>query len=182
MPRPPSNIGQALLDVPFPQMIREMGLGVAEAQFALDRVSIRITQLMAGFSEDENGNLVPDTSALIKLSEDSEPISLLQLGFTPTFYQYVDTVFELKMSMSMATSREASASINVDADARVGFFSNYAALSTSVSASYASKFQYSAEGSSMMRTKLVSLPAPQILEERIRFEMNRLNEAANEES
>ncbi len=168
MPKAPSNIGKALMDVPFPEMIRQMGLGIAEAQYALDKVSIRITQLMAGFSEDEEGKMVPDVTALIKLSEDSEAVSLLSLGFTPTFYQYVDTVFELKMAMSMTSSREASASISVDAAARVGMFSNYAALSTSVNASYSQKYQYSAEGSSLMRTKLVSIPAPTILEDRIR--------------
>jgi hypothetical protein len=156
------------MDVPFPEMIRQMGLGIAEAQYALDKVSIRITQLMAGFSEDENGNVVPDESALIKLSADSEPVSLLSLGFTPTFYQYVDTVFELKMSMSMTSSREASVSTEASASARIGAFGNYAAVSASVNASYSQKFQYSAEGSSLMRTKLVSLPAPTILEERIR--------------
>jgi len=168
MPKPPSSIGQALTDVPFPEMIRQMGLGIAEAQYALDKVSIRITQLMAGFSEDENGNMVPDASALIKLSEDSEPVSLLSLGFTPTFYQYVDTVFELKMSMSMSQSREVSAGTSAEASGRVGFLGNYAAFSASVNASYSQKFQYSAEGSSSMRTKLVSIPAPTILEERIK--------------
>ena len=39
---------------------------------------------------------------------------------------------------------------------------------SSVSASYASKFQYSAEGSGLLRTKLVPVPPPAILEERIR--------------
>ena len=39
---------------------------------------------------------------------------------------------------------------------------------SSVSASYASKYSYSAEGSSLIRTKLVPVPSPAILEERIR--------------
>ncbi len=39
---------------------------------------------------------------------------------------------------------------------------------SSVSASYSAKYQYSAEGSSLMRTKLVPVPPPAILEERIR--------------
>jgi hypothetical protein len=178
MPKLPNSAGQALMDVPFAEMIRQMGLSIAEAQYALDKVSIRITQLMAGFSEDENGNVVPDSSALLQLTEDSEPVSLLSLGFTPTFYQYVDTVFELKMSISMASTREVAASVSASASGQVKLFKNYAAFSTSVNASYSNKFQYSSEGSSSMRTKLVSLPAPAILEERIRFEMNRLNEEA----
>ncbi|WVM90436.1 hypothetical protein UMZ34_09950 [Halopseudomonas pachastrellae] len=38
-------------------------------------------------------------------------------------------------------------------------------------ASYASKYSYSAEGSSLLRTKLSPVPPPPILEERIRAMM-----------
>jgi len=43
-------IGQDLLNVPFPAMIRSMGLAIAEAQYELDIVSMKIARLMAGFS------------------------------------------------------------------------------------------------------------------------------------
>jgi hypothetical protein len=39
---------------------------------------------------------------------------------------------------------------------------------TAVSAAFASKYQYSAEGSSLLRTKLVPVPPPAILQERMR--------------
>lgn len=95
-------------------------------------------------------------------------ISMLELGFTPTFYQFVDTVIELKMSISMNSSVETSqSSTRISAKASLGFFSAKANVSC-VSASFASKYQYSAEGSSIMRTKLVPIPPPAILEERIR--------------
>ena len=42
-------------------------------------------------------------------------------------------------------------------------------MSTStVYAAYSSKYSYSAEGSSLLRTKLVPVPPPTVLEERIR--------------
>jgi hypothetical protein len=45
-------------------------------------------------------------------------------------------------------------------------------VSTSqVNASYSQKYSYSAEGSSLLRTKLVPIPPPAILEERIRQQM-----------
>jgi hypothetical protein len=39
---------------------------------------------------------------------------------------------------------------------------------TQVDATYSSKYSYSAEGASLLRTKLVPVPPPAILEERIR--------------
>jgi len=41
-----------------------------------------------------------------------------------------------------------------------------------VDASYSSKYSYSAEGSSLLRTKLATVPPPTILEERIRSMMD----------
>jgi len=39
---------------------------------------------------------------------------------------------------------------------------------TPVDATYSSKYSYSAEGASLLRTKLVPVPPPPVLEERIR--------------
>lgn len=157
-----NNIGQELLNVPFPEMVKNLGLGIAEAQYALDKVSIRIAQMMAGFRLDENDKLVKDDTALIKLQENGDSYSLLALGFTPTFYQFVDTYIEFKMAISMKQENEAKASLSVKARAPFGVFT------ASVNASYSQKFQYSAEGSSAMRTKLVTVPAPAIFEQRIK--------------
>jgi len=156
-------IGQDLLNAPFPQMVRQLGVGIAEAQYELDQSSFRLLQLLAGYRQEDDGRLVADDSSLVRLSQDSEPVSLLALGFTPTFYQFVDTVIEIKMAMSMSRSREVSASVN--ARARAIFYS------ASVNASYSQKYQYSAEGSSLMRTKLVTVPAPAALESRIREDL-----------
>ena len=158
------SIGTELLNAPFPEMIKNLGLGIAEAQYALDRVSIRITQLMAGFKEDGDGNLVPDESSLIKLQEGGTGYSLLTLGFTPTFYQFVETYIELKMAISMTKSTEFKAAVSV----KVLGVGTGVMVAASVNASYAQKYQYSAEGSSMMRTKLVTVPVPAIFEQRLK--------------
>lgn len=159
-----SSVGAELLNAPFPQMVRELGVGIAEAQFALDQVSIKITQLMAGYKLNDQGNLVADNSSFIKLTANGESYSLLALGFTPTFYQFVDTVIELKMAVSMTQSSEVSLS----SKANVLFVA-------SVNASYSQKYQYSVEGSSLMRTKLVTVPAPAALERIIQTELQSDN-------
>ncbi|MDA3904795.1 MAG: hypothetical protein PF484_01850 [Bacteroidales bacterium] len=156
------SIGQELLNAPFPELVKNLGVGIAEAQYALDRVSVRIAQMMGGFKYDNDGNFVQDNSALVKLSANSEPVSLLALGFTPTFYQYVETYIELKMAISMSTSKEASVKVKAKAKIPFGIFS------ASVNASYSQKYQYEANGSSEMRTKLVTVPAPVIFEQRVK--------------
>lgn len=157
-----NTIGQDLLNVPFPEMVKNLGLGIAEAQYELDKVSIRIAQLMSGFKLDADGEMVRDDTALIKLQENGEAYSLLALGFTPTFYQFVDTYIELKMAISMKQESELKGSLSLKAKAPFGLYS------ASVNASYAQKYQYAAEGSSSLRTKLVTVPAPAIFEQRIK--------------
>ena len=172
------SVGTDLLNAPFPEMVKTLGIGIAEAQYELDLVSMKIARMMAGYQPDEepeDGSAptagTPERTVLVPLGDGNE-YSLLELGFTPNFYQFVDTMIELKMSISM--SRESnysrsSTTVNASVKGKVGFFSASAKMRVStVSASYASKYQYSAEGSSLMRTKLVPVPAPAILEERIR--------------
>jgi hypothetical protein len=185
----PSNasIGQQLLDVPFPQMVKSMGLAIAEAQFELDRVGLRLAQMMSGKYQIEIPD--PDDPEKVKVEEreafvtfDGKELSMLELGFTPTFYQFVDTIIEVKISLSMSYQREYKrTSSRSSVSASGGFYlfgGGFSARASSVSASYASKYQYSAEGSSLLRTKLVPVPPPTVLEERIRSILER--EAAKE--
>ncbi|PSJ38824.1 hypothetical protein [Allosphingosinicella deserti] len=177
------SVGTELLAVPFPEMIQRLGVGVAEAQLQMDMVSLRIARLMAGYDETEDDGDVEDAENLpedagVKSPRylidfgDGNSYSLLELGFTPTFYQFVDTVIELKMSISMTRTTEAKLSRSSTTAKAKGFAVPFAAggsvSTSSVSASFASKYQYSAEGSSLMRTKLVPVPPPAVLEERIR--------------
>ncbi len=149
-----SQITKELLNAPFPEMVKNLGKSIAEAQYALDRVSMKLAQEMVATKVDLGG----------------KEYSLLALGFTPTFYQYVDTLIEIKMVFSMTQSKE------VGIEATVGA-SYLGIVSASVTGSYSQKYQYSAEGSSLMRTKLVTIPSPPILEQRLR----ELQDAENKE-
>lgn len=170
-----ASIGQDLLDVPFPEMVKSMGLAIAQAQFDLDNTSLRLARMMAGEDYDvpdpnDPTKTVKGPKAMVQF--DGKELSLMELGFTPTFYQFVDTIIEVKVSISMSQESQSSFSrTTVNAEVEGGFAVFYAKTSakvSTVSASYASKYQYSAEGSSLLRTKLVPVPPPAMLEQRIR--------------
>lgn len=102
-------------------------------------------------------------------------ISMLECGFTPTFYQFVDTIIEVKISIRYTQEGSTNSAVNNNiksSAARIGFglgrikFGR-SVQTTQVNASYAQKYSYSAEGSSLLRTKLVPIPAPAVLEQRI---------------
>jgi hypothetical protein len=113
-------------------------------------------------------------------------MSMMELGFTPTFYQFVDTIIEVKIaikitrettygSKSTDTLRTDTSNKSSKGGGIWSFFggsssnSSRSTVQTSqVDASYQAKYGYSAEGSSLLRTKLNPLPPPPILEERIR--------------
>lgn len=168
------NIGQELLDVPFPEMIKNMGMAIAQAQFELDNVSLRLAQMMAGADYEVPDPEDPERTKVVnaKVHFDGQQLSLMELGFTPTFYQFVDTIIEVKISISFSKETSNNYSTRtVTAQMEGGhafFYAKASAKVSSVSASYAAKYQYSAEGSSLLRTKLVPVPPPAILEERIR--------------
>lgn len=166
------NIGQELLNVPFPEMVKNLGVGIAEAQYALDRVSIRIAQMMSGHKLNSNGEMVKDETSLIVLKEGSKGVSLLALGFTPTFYQFVESHISMKMAMSFQKSKELEVEAKVAGKVRTGIYS----VSASVNAKYSQKYQFDASGSSELSTKLVTVPAPAIFESRLRELMDKKEE------
>ena len=141
-----ANVGQELLNVPFPEMVFKLACAIAESQLKLDLFSCDVAKLMGDPKKasvelpdltDASGN------ATIKTS-------LIGAGFQPTFYQFSETIIEVKMAITCATSHEAT--VSTSAKGGIGLFS------ASVNASYTGKYSYSVEGSSLLRTKLVPLP------------------------
>ena len=181
-------IGQELLNVPMVEMIRSMAFAIADAQVELDRASMAVTQMMSGQMPelDANGAQVKDTTGAPKWVDTKVPftvpkkktdgtlvleqdkLSMMELGFSPTFYQFVDTIIEVRIDITI-TSGSSYKNSYKNQGTRVGFGGGGFAVNTSqVNASYASKYSHSAEGSSFLRTKLVPVPPPSILEDRIR--------------
>jgi len=181
------SVGQELLNVPMGEMIQSMGLAIAEAQYSLDEIGMRLAQMMSGEYEIETVDPVSGETEVEKRTSyvtfDGEKLSLLELGFTPTFYQFTDTIIEVKISISMSYEHNKSLTKKSKSKSIVGggipgIFGGAKMRSSSVSATYSSKYQYSAEGSSLLRTKLSPIPPPAVLEERIRAVIERKQEEA----
>ncbi|WP_430406047.1 hypothetical protein [Fluviicola sp.] len=102
-------------------------------------------------------------------------ISMLECGFTPTFYQFVDTIIEVKISIKYTqegTYNTSSSSGNTSAPRRIGLAflrgrSGRSIQTAQVNASYSQKYSYSSEGSSLLRTKMAVVPPPSALQDRI---------------
>jgi len=87
--------GEALLDAPMPELIQKMGLAIAEAQLRLDQMAVRVAGLLSEAKvefKDAAGNV--------------KPRSLLELGFTPTFYHFTETDIEIKLTLQMKIEEE----------------------------------------------------------------------------
>ncbi len=165
-------------------MIESLGRGIAEAQLELDLKSVEIAQLMSGNEVRQPSPLHPEDRSRDRVVQaprlafgrnyrdpddpdvnDTVPaeFSLLELGFTPTFYQFVETILEIKMSVSMSaeTEIERHERHTTTRKKTTGFFRRKTTTHvTSVSSRFSAHFQYSVEGSSYVRTKLVPVPPP----------------------
>jgi len=176
---------------------------------ALDADSVKLTEVvlqlvnkLGELSDTQQDDLANNgESAIASAQVDGKPLldeiirvptrlSMMELGFTPTFYQFIDTIIEVKIAIKMTRTVESSRTVSDASRDRssssnrskrgggiFGLFggkrsSSYAGKSsvqtTQVDATYSSKYSYSAEGASLLRTKLVPVPPPAILEERIR--------------
>lgn len=157
------SVGQELLDTPFPEMVAKLAMGIATAQQALDENSVNTATILADtaievvlgvtqtIDEDENGNVTVDFT-----QSEPVPVSLIQIGLLPTFYQFSEATIEVTMDIKTTTSRETN--VKVSATANVGF----AAWSASVRAdvSHNRKFGQEVRGTSRLFTRLVPVPPP----------------------
>ena len=141
-----ANVGQELLNVPFPEMVYKLACAIAEGQFKLDMFSCEVAKIM-GDPEKAKVELPDLTDAT---GNSTITTSLIGAGFQPTFYQFSETIIEVKMSITCATSHEATVSTSAKA--------GWGVFSASVNATYTGKYSYNAEGSSLLRTKLVPSP------------------------
>lgn len=138
-----ADVPRLILEAPLPELIEKLGIAVAEAQLAMDRTGVAIAQLLA------------DESSSIDLGD--RPRTLLELGFTPTFYHFSKAVINARVAFSTSRSRELTLGASVGVD--IGVFA------ASINASYTSKYQFDSNGSSSVQANLVSVPAPALLTE-----------------
>jgi hypothetical protein len=139
-----NTVNSIITNSPLSDVIEQMGISIAKAQAALDSNSFELLKKLSTQEVDING----------------EKTNLLRLGFVPTFYAFTEASFETKMEFSMteSTSIEAGGS----------FSFNKGIVAASVNANFARKFEQSASASSSIAARLVSLPPPENLLEKLR--------------
>ena len=153
------SVGQELLDVPFPEMVTKLALGIAKGQEALDRNSIATTLVLA----EEKINVIPSITRTIKAdtveyaNAVAIEMSLLQAGLYPTFYQFSEATIEV--SMDIKTKSEKQTSVDVSLKAKVGFACWSASIAVDVK--HSRKFSKEVHGTSRLFTKMVPVPPPE---------------------
>ncbi len=165
----PSRPGE-LLNIPIGDMLRSVAMAIADAQWSLDKSAIVVAELMTGrrvlrdletgkIEKDADGKPVEvDSRVAFGFVRDDKGVpvpqwtSMISLGFVPTFYQFVDTTIEIKMAMQ----------IGKNSDGKV------VATGTTVDGAYSSSYSFKGDVTSSVKTKIVPIPPPALLEDRIR--------------
>jgi len=158
-----ASVGQELLAVPLPEMVMKLGLGIAEAQRALDENSVETSQLLAETTVPlvlAVTQVIAADGTVTFTNADPIDVSLLQIGLMPTFYQFSEATIEVTMDIKTTSSRETN--IKVSAKAKVGFACFSASVNTEVS--HNRKFGKEVHGTSRLVTKMVPVPPPTRIE------------------
>ncbi|WP_291320371.1 hypothetical protein [Desulfonatronospira sp.] len=158
-----ASVGQELLDVPLPEMVMKLGLGVAEAQRALDENSVDTAKMLAETTVPlvlSITQTIAENGTVSYQNQDPVPVSLLQIGLMPTFYQFAEATIEVTMDIKTTTSRETN--VKVSAKAKVGFSMFSASVKTDVS--HNRKFGKEVHGTSRLVTRMVPVPPPPRIE------------------
>jgi hypothetical protein len=86
-----ANVAGALTSMHIDELVSNLAIGIAKGQMELDKVCMDIAQFM-GDAQVAFGKRAG--------SDEPDLMSLIELGFTPNFYQFVDTILEVRVSVS----------------------------------------------------------------------------------
>jgi hypothetical protein len=188
------SVGQDLLDVPFPQMVQNLAFAISQGQMALDRSSLETTRALArekvkiieeihetitpsfetvNLTIDDGQGGTRNASVVITgariTSESTVPVdyTLQQAGLFPTFYQFTESVIEVKMAISQKSSSSNELDVGASLSVSGGFGPVSVAFAAHVNYKTSNTYSYSAEGSSLLRTTLKPVPPPSRLTPRI---------------
>jgi hypothetical protein len=133
---------QLLEQAPLGKLVEGIGTAIAEAQYNMDRFVIKTLELLD--NKDDNGVQLPDEVG---------KRSMLELGFTPSFYHFREATITAKIAFSAMKGEEFRVGAWLGGGYPGIFF-------VAVNASYSNKYSFTADGSSELRTTVVSLPPP----------------------
>lgn len=173
----PQDVGGLLASVPFDQMLENVGKAIARAQAELDRESINILQEMC---EKDTVRLPALKIEKGKLKDETLTTSMIGAGFQPTFYQFAETIIEVKMTINVATESTEEKEVSGEETKKEVMTNYYPYLlgrrrrrtrtvitTTPVDATYTNKYNFTQEGTSMMRTRLVPVPPNSIIQRQL---------------
>lgn len=180
-----AGIGQDLLDVPFAEMVRNLGVAIADGQTALDRNSLEtlkelvatevevITEVTEVIEPEERqveagGETITVTGATVNASgvaPRTRRINMLQAGLLPTFYQFTEASIEVKLSITMREDRASQTGAHQGSSeyGRSGGwwgFGSSRAYASSVDYRTQNTYSYQATGASVLRALLRPVPPP----------------------
>jgi|SoiMethySBSTD1v2_1073268.scaffolds.fasta_scaffold11145_9 hypothetical protein len=151
--------GEALLEAPIGELIQRVASSIAEAQLKLDQIGVRVASLLSDARVTFN-------------KADGRPVekSLLELGFLPTFYAFTETDIEIKLTIQLKVDEEfkISGSATAGNGAGVEAAKRVVPFGATISADYHRKYGFDMSGSSMVKTKLLSVPPPSVFLETIK--------------
>lgn len=153
------SVGQELLDVPLPDMVLKLALGIAEAQKALDENSVETAKALADTELPLVLGVTQNIAADGTVTFTNAPpvnVSLIQVGLMPTFYQFAEASIEVTMDIKTTTSIESN--LKIGTKAKVGFACWSASVSIDVS--HNRKFGKEVRGTSRLLTRMVPVPPP----------------------
>jgi hypothetical protein len=170
------TVGADLLATPMPAMVLSLAQAIAKGQTALDIASLNTLKVLAS----TNFDYVPEITEVIEpkrtydagqgitvtgvdarlIPVQTASLTLLQAGITPTFYQFTESIIEVKMSISSKVSSQSEFEFGLETKAEGGFLFASASMSAHVNFKTSNTYSYSAEGSSLLRTTLKPTPTP----------------------
>ena len=115
-----ATVGADLLAVPFPKMILSMAQAISKGQMALDMASLQTLKVLANTKFDfipeftevltpkplppvsiGGGQTVTPTGVNVEFTKSpAVKLTMIQAGILPTFYQFTESIIEVKMSIS----------------------------------------------------------------------------------
>jgi hypothetical protein len=163
-----ATVGADLLAVPFPKMVFDLASAIAKGQTALDRASLgtlrvlantefdyipEITEVISKHEMTVEGVTVTGVNVDLEKPIRSIPLTLLQAGINPSFYQFTE-------SISSKVTTQSEFEFGIEATASAGFLFASGSVSSHVDYRTSNTYSYSAEGSSLLRTTLKPVPPP----------------------
>ncbi len=129
---------------------------IGEGTGAIAEAVLRGDGRIAGIEVIEGGTGYDPRTTMVEILPQPkmvpQKLSMIELGFVPNFYQFVDTVINMKIAITITKNKEGQYNLNA----------------ATVDANYSSSYDYKMELAASVQTKIVPIPPPAILEERIR--------------